>query len=176
MSFFSSLPIAGIANAIGNVFGSAQKTKDNVAQQRNIQSSVKSDRVLYGKQVQQIAAQAGQQKGMRAIQAEQQMGALNAMLADTGVVGNTHAALRNQILGDMGIDQQTITTNASQALEQAQASFESRMRGYESQNNQVQSSAPSPVGSFLSNLAGFLPDKSGNKMTVGDVGGFKLFS
>lgn len=169
MSMFSSLPIGGLFNAAGNIFSANQRTKNAKQQQTAIRSAIQKDSALFDLQVGQVGAQAVQQKGMRAIQAEQQMGQLNALLAETGAVGNTHAALRNQIVRDMGIDQQTITTNAQNALSQARAEFDSRLTGYQSQANGVASQSPSAVGGFLSSLSGFLPDKSGNKMTFGDL-------
>jgi hypothetical protein len=166
-----ALPIAGIFSAIGGMASASAKTKQVKQQSKAIRAAADTDRALFGQQVEQMAAKANQEKGVRALQAEQHIGALNAMLAETGVVGNTHAALRNQIAFDRGLDLQTMNTNARNALGAAQAEFNSRMTNYQSQLNGTASSMPSAASGFLNSFASFMPDKSGNKMTLGDLGG-----
>jgi len=159
-----------LLGAVGGMFQANQQAKQAKAGQAAIRTAVGRDNESFGRMTDQLAAQSRQKIGARAMEAMKHAGSLNASLSDLGVTGNSHNLLRRQIMADMGVDQQTIMTNSANALQQAQSEFVSRIGQYQSQSNQIKSSMPSPMGGFMSNLAGSFSSNP-NAMTTADAFG-----
>jgi phage-related protein len=161
----------------------ARIAADNAkASYKNIGESAARDMTSFGRMTEQLSAKSRQQLGARSLEASNQLSSLNAMLGDLGVMGRSHQMLRGQLMSDLGMDQSILKTNAKNTLAQSQDEFAARMANYQSQINgtaSAQSAAtanlqagitppPSPLGGFMSNIAGTY-SKDKNVMTTMDA-------
>lgn len=157
-----SLSLLAAAQVAGNLWASREQAKVGAQQAFAFVDAARMDYAALAERADQTLARNREAAGQRTLQTQRDVGRLNAVLADSNLVGASHQRLVAQVLGDSARDLGNIYQSGRDEIRQIGRMRERVSATTRSRINGIQ--IPSAIGSALQSASAILGPQIGTKV------------